>query len=136
MAVAGDWLRVRGIGRERFVGYLADYLASLGFTIERAETGEPAESRLTARLERMNPAVPNGAKSVAFRIYPTSGGAAVEWVEPSVLDSVEASRMDRFVREFTSHVERTVLTESHATAKVTRIPGAKLPWEASTPPPG
>ena len=34
---AGDWLRVRGIGRERFAGYLADYLGTLGYAVQRDE---------------------------------------------------------------------------------------------------
>ena len=54
----GDWLRVRGIGRERFAGYLADYLGTLGYAVERSESTEPSESHLKGRLERMNPAVP------------------------------------------------------------------------------
>ncbi len=128
MAEMGDWLRVRGIGRERFTGYLADFLTSAGFTVDRTDTNEPAESRLSAHLTRMNPAVPEGAKELAFRIYPTGGGAVAAWTEPTHLDAADRARMDRFVREFGSHVERAVLTESHATAKVTRVADVRLPW--------
>jgi hypothetical protein len=124
----GDWLRVRGIGRERFAGYLADYLSTLGYTVEREESAEPSISRVRGRLERMNPAVPPGASSVEFRLYPTSGGAAVVWETPVELPTEELARMDRFVREITSHLERAVATESHATAKVVRPAEPRLPW--------
>ena len=129
MAEPTDWLRVRGMGRERFAGYLAEFLATAGFTVERTELADPPESRVGARLKRMNPAVPDSAAELAFRIYPTSGGAAVEWVRPAAVPDADRSRMDRFVREFALHVERAVLTESHATAKVSRAPNARLPWE-------
>jgi len=131
----GDWLRVRGIGRERFAGYLADYLATLGYSVERDEIAERNESRLIGRLDRANPAVPGAAGSLAFRFYPTSGGAAVVWEAPSELPSEERARMDRFVREISYHLERAISTESHATAKVIRPSGSQLPWE-STPPNG
>lgn len=124
----GDWLRVRGIGRERFTTYLADYLGSLGYTVDRQETVEPAESRLKGRLDRMNPAVPSGAREVAFRFYPTSGGAACVWEGPTALPADERARMDRLVREMTSHLERAIATESHATAKVIRPAVPQLPW--------
>ncbi len=128
MGETRDWLRVRGIGRERFAGYLVEYLESAGFAVERADSNEPAESRVSARLSRMNPAVPEGAKEVAFRITPSSGGAVAEWTQPTRLEADERPRMDRFVREFVSHVERAVLTGSHATAKVTQVPDPRFPW--------
>jgi hypothetical protein len=124
----GDWLRVRGIGRERFAGYLADYLGSLGYTVERAETTEPVETRVRGRLERMNPAVPPAANSLEFRLYPTSGGAALVWTAPTEVPGTERSRMDRLVREVQTHLERVVHSESHATAKVLRPPESHLPW--------
>jgi hypothetical protein len=126
----GDWLRVRGIGRERFAGYLADYLETLGYTVEREESAEPSTSRVRGRLERMNPAVPPAASSVGFRLYPTSGGAAVVWETPLAIPTEELPRMDRFVREITSHLERAIATESHATAKVMRPADPRLPWAA------
>jgi hypothetical protein len=131
----GDWLRVRGIGRERFAGYLADYLTELGYSVERSESSEPSESRVRARLERMNPAVPPSAQDVAYRLYPTSGGAAVVWETPTAIPTEERGRMDRFVRELTAHLERAVATESHATAKVTRPTESHLPWAVLPPAP-
>lgn len=130
MGEAADWLRVRGIGRERFAGYLAEFLESSGFAVERTDSGEPAETAVVGRLARTNPAVPDGGREVAFRIYPTSGGAAAEWSRPTTLPGTERERMDRFAREFVAHVERAVMTGSHATAKVTRAPGAHYPWDA------
>ncbi|HTP55688.1 MAG TPA: hypothetical protein VML53_03350 [Thermoplasmata archaeon] len=124
----GDWLRVRGIGRERFAGYLADYLTSLGYTVERAESTETSTSRIRGRLERMNPAVPASASALEFRVYPTSGGAAVVWESPISLPAEDLARMDRLVREITSHLERAIATESHATAKVVRPTVSRLPW--------
>jgi hypothetical protein len=124
----GDWLRVRGIGRERFGGYLADYLESIGYAVERQEAADAPTSRLTGELKRMNPAVPPSANSVAFRLYPTSGGAAVVWERPDVLPPEDRDRMDRLVREMTSHLERAIATESHATAKVVRPAVSRLPW--------
>jgi hypothetical protein len=124
----GDWLRARGIGRERFVGYVADYLASIGYEVEKRETTEPLESHLTARLVRMNPAVPPAAHAMSYRFYPTSGGAALVWESPTSIPAEESSRMDRLVREMTLHLERAVATESHGTAKVTKPTDAHLPW--------
>ncbi len=124
----GDWLRVRGIGRERFAGYLSDYLASIGYAVDREESSEPSESRVRARLERTNPAVPPAASVVSFRFYPTSGGAALVWEVPTEIPTGELARMDRLVRELSSHLERAIATESHATAKVLRPPEPHLPW--------
>lgn len=124
----GDWLRVRGIGRERFAGYLADYLGGLGYRVEREESTEPMVSRVRGELERMNPAVPPAASSVAFRLYPTSGGAALVWEVPLEIPSEQRPRMDRLVREISSHLERAIATESHATAKVVRPADPHLPW--------
>ena len=129
----GDWLRVRGIGRERFAGYVADYLATLGYAVRRDDLSERNESLLTGQLDRPNPAVPSGAASLVFRFYPTSGGAAVVWEAPIEIPSGEHGRMDRLVREISSHLERAISTESHATAKVIRPPASKLPWDAGRP---
>jgi len=128
MAEAADWLRVRGIGRERFVGYIADYLSSLGFTVEKTEMAEPAATQITGSLARMNPAVPDGLRNVRFRVAPTSGGAAIFWEVPSTLPSAEFGRADRFARELETHLGRAVSTESHGTAKVVRSPVARFPW--------
>ena len=127
----GDWLRVRGIGRERFAAYLADYLGTIGYTVERSEGAEGSESRVRGRLDRMNPAVPPAATSLEFRFYPTSGGAAVVWESPVEVPSAERARMDRLVRELSSHLERAIATESHATAKVVRPAEPRLPWVAT-----
>jgi hypothetical protein len=125
----GEWLRARGIGRERFAGYLASYLETIGYTVERSESAEPSESRIVARLTKMNPAVPASAQEIRFRCSPTSGGAALVWEFPSEVADPDRSRMDRLVRELVLHLERAILTESHATAKVTKAPDARLPWE-------
>lgn len=132
MAEAADWLRVRGIGRERFVGYLADYLTGIGFTVEKTEIADPASTQLEGSLVRMNPAVPEGLRKLRFRVAPTSGGAAIYWEAPSALPSAELARADRFSRELETHMGRAVSTESHGTAKVVRSPVARLPWLTST----
>ena len=124
----GDWLRVRGIGRERFATYLADYLGSLGYTVERTDAAEPSESRVKGRLDRMNPAVPPAAAALEFRFYPTAGGAALVWEAPTDVPVEQRARMDRLVREISSHLERAIATESHATAKVVRPAEPRLPW--------
>jgi hypothetical protein len=124
----GDWLRVRGIGRERFATYLADYLGTIGYTVERTEASEPTESRIKGRLDRMNPALPPAASALEFRLYPTSGGAALVWQAPTEVPTDERQRMDRLVREISSHLERAIATESHATAKVVRPAESRLPW--------
>ena len=128
---AREWLRVRGMGRERFAGYIADFLTESGFAVERSESTEPAESHVKATLSRMNPAVPEGARHLEFALAPTSGGAACLWVEPVAVPLEDRARMDRLVRELVAHVERAVLTESHATAKVTRAPSFEFPWSAA-----
>lgn len=129
MGETGDWLRVRGMGRERFATYVAGFLAESGFSVDRTESAEPIESRLTATLQRPNPAVPPSAATLTFRIYPTGGGAALVWIAPEQVGEADRPRLDRFVREFVAHLERSVSTESHATAKVTAAPGARLPWQ-------
>jgi hypothetical protein len=129
----GDWLRVRGIGRERFAGYLGDYLVTLGYAVSRDDLAERNESRLTGRLGRPNPAVPQAASALAFRFYPTSGGAAVVWEAPTTMPAEERSRMDRLVREIASHLERAISTESHAAAKVIRPSTPRLPWDGEGP---
>lgn len=126
----GEWLRVRGIGRERFAGYLADYLGTLGYAVERTEATEPIESRVTGQLRRMNPALPPAASSLAFRFYPTAGGAALVWESPTTVPTADRPRMDRLVAEIQTHLERVVHSESHATAKVVRPPEIHLPWTA------
>jgi hypothetical protein len=127
----GDWLRVRGIGRERFAGYLADYLGTIGYSVERSESSEPSLSRVRGRLERMNPAVPPVAHELAFRFYPTSGGAALVWETPVEIPADQKARMDRLVAEISSHLSRAVATESHATAKVLTPTDSRLPWQAN-----
>ncbi|MGP8072899.1 MAG: hypothetical protein ACLPZM_07205 [Thermoplasmata archaeon] len=124
----GDWLRARGIGRERFAGYLAEYLGSIGYRVERSELTEPMETHVTGQLEKMSPSVPPAAHTLAFRLYPTSGGAAVVWKAPTEVPADQKPRMDRLVREMESHLERAVHTESHATAKVVRPTTPHLPW--------
>jgi hypothetical protein len=126
-----DWLRARGMGRERFAGYIADYLTSIGYQVERTEQAEPAESRIVARLVKMNPAVPESGKLLEFRLLPTSGGCAAGWVAPTEVPATDRERLGRLVREMTAHLERSVMTESHAAAKVQKVPDARLPWESA-----
>lgn len=130
----GDWLRGKGIGRERFAGYLADYLVTLGYEVERSEVADPAQTKVSAKLVRMNPSVPSCAKELRFLFYPTSGGAALVWEFPTVLVAGEEERMDRLMREIGAHLERAIATESHATAKVARPPGSHLPWQVPPAP--
>lgn len=132
-----DWLRVRGLGRERFATYLGDYLTGLGYAVEKPSDPAASESRLSARLERTNPALPPSAAQLSFRVYPTSGGAALVWETPTELREEDRGRMDRLVREISSHLERAISTESHATAKVIHPSTSHLPWEkrADAPPP-
>ncbi|HXW67614.1 MAG TPA: hypothetical protein VEL82_07060 [Thermoplasmata archaeon] len=127
----GDWLRARGIGRERLAGVLADYLGTIGYSVERSDTTEPSLSRVKGRLERMNPAVPPVASELAFRLYPTSGGAALVWETPTEIPGEQRARMDRLVAEISSHLVRTVATESHATAKVSAPADSRLPWQGN-----
>jgi hypothetical protein len=131
MAEGQEFLRVRGMGRERFAGYIADYLTEAGYRVERSDTVEPAESRVVATLTRMNPAVPDGGRELEFRLYPSSGGASVNWIRPTEVPEADRARLDRLVREFIAHLERAVSTESHATAKVSRPPAAQLPWQVA-----
>ena len=127
----GDWLRARGIGRERFAGYLADYLGTIGYTVERSDSTESSLSRVRGRLEKMNPAVPPVARELAFRFYPTSGGAALVWETPVEIPPDERARMDRLVAEISSHLIRAVATESHATAKIVAPTDSRLPWQGN-----
>jgi len=124
----GDWLRARGIGRERFAGYLEEYLGSIGYRVERSDVTEPMETRVKGELQKMSPSVPPAAHTLEFRLYPTSGGAALVWQSPREVPADQKPRMDRLVKEMESHLERAVHTESHATAKVVRPPSPHFPW--------
>ena len=125
-----EWIRARGLGRERLASYLADYLAELGYVVDRNEVAEPAASVVAGELRRMNPAVPSAMHSLRMRFVPTSGGAAGAWEAPIEVPATERAQVDRFLRELILHLERTVRTESHGTAKLQTAPGARLPWES------
>ena len=125
----GDWVRGRGIGRERLAGHIGDFLTGYGFTVDRAESTEPPESRVTADLARMNPSVPDSGKHFEFRLYPNSGGCAIEWVSPLDIPAKDRSRFDRLARELQQYLERIVSTESHGTAKISTPPGGRRPWD-------
>jgi hypothetical protein len=129
-----EWLRGRGIGRERLAGHIGDFLEGNGFKVEKAESAEPPETLVRSELAKMNPAVPTSGRRMSFRITPTSGGCAIWWLEPLSVTDGDRPRVDRFVRELFQHVERAVLTESHGTAKLTRAPGSHLPWEPPVAP--
>ena len=129
MADGADWLRVRGLGRERFLGYVVGFLEGAGFQTTRTDSTEPAESRVQAHLARMNPSVPPALAALEFRAYPTAGGSALVWLRPTEVAPSDRARADRFARELQAHLERAVLTESHATAKVSAAPGAAVPWK-------
>ena len=128
--VTAEWIRARGLGRERLATYLADYLTELGYSVDRSDVAEPAVSFVAGALKRMNPAVPSAMRSVRVRFVPTSGGTAGTWEAPSEVPVGERAQVDRFIRELILHLERTVRTESHGTAKLQTTPGAHLPWEA------
>jgi hypothetical protein len=139
MSDGGDWIRGRGLGRERLAAYLADYLTELGYTVEREEIAEPASSLVRAELKKMNPAVPGAMRTVRVRFTPTSGGTAARWESPTEVAAEERARVDRFLRELLLHLERTVRTESHGTAKLQSAPTPHLPWSpptAGAPAPG
>lgn len=126
-----EWLRGRGIGRERLAGHFDDFLASNGFKVERLEDPEGPATTLRGELSRMNPAVPESGRHFEARLVPTSGGCAVYWVRPIEVAEADRPRLGRFVREMLQHVERSVSTGSHGTAKVARALGERMPWEAT-----
>lgn len=126
-----EWLRGRGIGRERLAGHLGDFLQGYGFRVERTDRTEPPETRVAAELARANPSVPAAAHRFEFRLFPTSGGCAVEWIAPREVPAAERGRFDRLVREIQQHLERIVATESHGTAKLSAPPQGARPWETA-----
>jgi hypothetical protein len=129
MTGSTDWIRARGLSRERLGTYLADYLTELGYAVERTELAEENATEIAGALKRMNPAVPSSLRTLRIRFTPTSGGAAGAWEEPSRLEASERSQVDRFLAELILHLERTVRTESHGTAKLAVVSGSALPWE-------
>ncbi|HEV2316786.1 MAG TPA: hypothetical protein VGV89_04335 [Thermoplasmata archaeon] len=133
MSEGAEWLRARGLGRERLAAYLAEYLTELGFVVEKSESTEPAVSVVSGELKRMNPAVPDGMRTIRVRFVPTSGGTAGSWELPQGVPEQERARVDRFLRELVLHLERTVRTESHGTAKVQIAPPGHLPWDGPRP---
>ncbi len=126
-----EWLRGRGIGRERLAGHIGDFLAANGFKVDRSESPTEAETTVRAELARMNPAVPEGGKRIEVRLVPTSGGCAVFWRTPLSVTDADRAKLDRLLKELLQQVERSVTTGSHGTAKISRPPGARMPWEAS-----
>ncbi|MCI4366488.1 MAG: hypothetical protein L3K08_01920 [Thermoplasmata archaeon] len=131
-----DWVRGRGIGRERLAGHIGDFLTGYGFTIDRSESTEPPETRVKADLAKMNPSVPESGRHFEFRLYPNSGGCAIEWVSPLEVPTTDRSRFDRLARELQQYLERIVSTESHGTAKLSTPPGGRRPWDGSAVAPG
>ncbi|MHB8351389.1 MAG: hypothetical protein ACYDFT_01650 [Thermoplasmata archaeon] len=131
MAEGSEWIRARGLGRERMASYLAEYLTGLGYTVERTDSTEPAASVVAGELKRMNPAVPPVMARLRVRFLPTSGGAAAHWESPREIPTAQRSSADRFLREMTLHLERTVQTESHGTAKVQAPLSGRLPWDSA-----
>jgi hypothetical protein len=127
-----DWVRGRGIGRERLAGHIGDFLSGYGFKIDRSESTDPPESRVRAELLKMNPSVPESGRE--FRLYPNSGGCAIEWVSPLEIPAPDRSRFDRLARELQQYLERIVSTESHGTAKISTPPGGRRPWDGAAPP--
>ena len=135
MTGSTDWIRARGLNRERLGGYLADYLTELGYAVERTEPPEGNATVISAELRRMNPAVPDALRTIRVRFTPTSGGAAGTWEAPATVEGSARSRVDRFLAELLLHLERTVRTESHGTAKLTPATGPTLPWTRADPEP-
>ncbi len=130
MAEGNEWIRARGLGRERLATYLAEYLTGLGYRVERSEATEPAASVVAGELARRNPAVPPVLGALRVRFLPTSGGAAALWEAPRAIPAGQRSAADRFLREMTLHLERRVQTESHGTAKVQGSFSGRLPWDS------
>lgn len=129
MAEGSEWIRARGLGRERMASYLAEYLTGLGYAVERVDGTEPSASVVSGELKRRNPAVPPVMATVRVRFLPTSGGTAAHWESPREIPPGQRSAADRFLREMTLHLERTVQTESHGTAKVQAPLSGRLPWD-------
>ena len=130
MASSAEWLRGRGIGRERLAGHLTQFLEGYGFRVERTDSTEPAETRVAGDLQRPNPSVPASGRHFEFRLSPTSGGCAVDWIAPMSVEVADRGRFDRLVRELQQHLERIVATESHGTAKLSASPTGRRPWDA------
>jgi hypothetical protein len=125
--VGGEWLRSQGIGRERFAIALQSFLKEAGFESTTEDRGDEG-TVILAELRRSNPALPGSLKHLAFRLRPTGGGALLRWEGPVEIVATDRGAVDRFVREMRLHLERTVRTESHGTAKVVAPEGGELPW--------
>jgi hypothetical protein len=128
----GSWLRCRGLGRERLVRYLSDYLNGLGYASEedQHEEGGRNTSIVVSKLSRVNPSVPVSLERLEFRILSTGGGCLLYWDFPKKLEpGVDGSKVKRFVEEAYSHLERAISTGSHGMAKVRRDRPTDLPFE-------
>jgi hypothetical protein len=128
----GSWLRCRGLGRERLVRHLSDYLGTLGFVSEEKqhEEGGRNSSLMASKLSRANPSVPLALERLEFRILSTGGGCLLYWDFPKRIEpGVDSAKVRRFVEEAFSHLERAVSTGSHGMAKIIRERPKELPFE-------
>jgi hypothetical protein len=128
----GSWLRCRGLGRERLVRHLSDYLSTLGFVSEEKqhEEGGRNTSLVISTLSRSNPSVPISLQRMEFRILSTGGGCLLYWDFPKKLEpGADSAKVRRFVEEAYSHLERAISTGSHGMAKVRRERPTELPFE-------
>ena len=129
MAAESEWLRVRGIGRERFAGNLADYLTGIGYTVERTRVDRTARrASLVAQLTRMNPAVPEERARAALPPLPDQrrrrgrlGGAAE-------VPGADRRRLDRMVREIYGRTSSARSSRRATRRRRSPPPQARLPW--------
>lgn len=126
-----EWLRCHGIGRDRMVRLLSEYLQELGYSLEESMLqGEvKATSVLNARLSRPNPAVPPSLSALTLKVAATGSGCFVYWEAPRVKELEGGmEKPGRFTTEMVAHMVRVVSTSSRGAAKVTESAAAKPPF--------
>ncbi len=118
-----DWLRVRGVGRERLGRYLAEFLGESGYAVTEGEepVAEGPSFKVSGTLKHPHHAIPPALTSLTVRFLPTSGGCQAVWEAP--VDPVEGpdrARAERFVAEILARLDQRVATETRGTSRLVR----------------
>ena len=118
-----DWLRVRGVGRERLGRYLAEFLEESGYTVREMEepVGATPSFKVSATLKHPHHAIPAVLSALAVRFLPTSGGCQAVWESPvTPVEGPDRARAERFVAEILARLDQRVATETRGTSRLVR----------------
>jgi hypothetical protein len=133
-----DWLRVRGVGRERLGRYLAEFLEESGYAVTELEEplGPTPSFKVTATLRRPHHAIPPALGTITVRFLPTAGGCQAVWEGPvATLAGSDRARAERFVAEILARLDQRVATETRGTSRLVRERPGTPPFLPPAPSP-